>query len=71
MSKLTPVERSVYLWELWESAASLRGVNLDAFVRTLEFAAERDTKLMVERWYRDNVNTGVAACRTITGGQWP
>ena len=59
MSKLTPVE-----------AAAHRERELEKFWKASR-RAKWDHRFGLERWYRDNVQTGKAACLDITGGQWP
>lgn len=75
MSKLTPVEAAAHhqreLEKFWRASCEARGINLDVFIAVLEAAAERDNRWFAERWYRDSVQTGKAACLDITGGQWP
>ena len=64
-------EQAMALERFFSDAQGERRVKLDVFLRVLELAAERDNRWYVERWYRDNVQTGKAACLDITGGQWP
>lgn len=48
MTDLTGPERGAYVWELWERAAAMKGLQLDAFLATLAGIAEQTRQQ--ERW---------------------